>query len=289
MPNFEKFFRLFKIFIIFYVVISFVWILIFSGKEFLKIVSYVNFLFILLGLLNWFLFLVLDGLRLKIISKGLKKNLDLLTSIEFITSGAFLGLITPFGSGGLPYQIWLLNKYGFKVSEIVSLILLRGICIFTPYLTFLPFVIGFLKTTISKLFLFYSFIIVMLFLIFVLTKKDYRQALKQIDFKFLFLALLISFPIQSFYLSFLYIVLKAFSIKIGFLEAFFKQLIMQLSTYFQITPGGLGISELISSIIISENLDFKFVGFVIVLWRFFSGYLSGFVGFYFVFRRFGIR
>jgi len=282
----KKFLKFFKIFIIFYIVISFTWILFFSGKEFLKIISYVDFLFILLGFLNWSLFLILDSLRLKILSKGLKKNLNLLRSIEFITSGSFLALITPFGSGGLPYQIWLLNKYGFKVSETISLILFRGICIFVPYLTFLPFVINFLKTTISKFFLFYSFIIAILFLIFVLMKKNYRQALKQIDFKFLFFALLISFPIQSLYLSFLYIVLNAFSIKIEFLEAFFKQLIMQLSTYFQITPGGIGISELISSIIISENLDFKFIGFVIVLWRFFSSYLNGFFGFYFVFRRF---
>jgi uncharacterized membrane protein YbhN (UPF0104 family) len=282
----KKFLKFFKIFIIFYIVISFAWILIFSGKEFFKIISYVNFFFIFLGFLNWFLFLILDGLRLILISRGLKKQLSLLTSIEFITSGSFLALITPFGSGGLPYQIWLLNKYGFSISQTISLIILRGICIFIPYLTFLPFVINFLKTTISKIFLFYSFFIAVLFLIFVLLKKDYRQALKRIDFKFLILALLISFPIQSLYLSFLYIVLKAFSIKVEFPEAFFKQIIMQLSTYFQITPGGLGISEIISSIIISENLDFKFIGFVVVLWRFFSGYLSGFFGFYFVFRRF---
>jgi uncharacterized membrane protein YbhN (UPF0104 family) len=282
----KKFLRFFKIFIIFYILISFAWILIFSGREFFKIISYVNFFFIFFGFLNWFLFLILDGLRLILISRGFKKQLSLLTSIEFITSGSFLALITPFGSGGLPYQIWLLNKYGFSISQTISLIILRGICIFIPYLTFLPFVINFFKTTISKIFLFYSFLIAVLFLIFVLLKKDYRQALKRIDFKFLILALLISFPIQSLYLSFLYIVLKAFSIKVEFLEAFFKQIIMQLSTYFQITPGGLGISEIISSIIISENLDFKFIGFVVVLWRFFSGYLSGFFGFYFVFRRF---
>jgi len=122
----KKFLKFFKIFIIFYIVISFAWILIFSGREFFKIISYVNFFFVFLGFLNWFLFLILDGLRLILISRGLKKQLSLLTSIEFITSGSFLALITPFGSGGLPYQIWLLNKYGFSISQTISLIILRN-------------------------------------------------------------------------------------------------------------------------------------------------------------------
>lgn len=232
----------------------------------------------------WLTFIVLDSFRLLILIKGLKKSLRLDLSIEFITSGSFFALTTPFGSGGILYQMWLMSKYGFSNIQVLSLIISRGICVFLPYLIFLPFVIKSIKNDFLKIFAFYGLLIVVIFFVLIL-RKDYKERLKDINWKYLLLAIILSFPIQTIYLSFLYVSLKTLSINPNFWNTFLKQIIMQLSTYFQITPGGLGISEIIGSIIISENLDYKYVGFSIVLWRLFSSYLSGFLGFFFVFNR----
>jgi len=284
MENFKKFIKFFRIFLIFYVIVSFGFILYFAGKNFFEVIFYLNY-YVFLGFLLWILFLILDSFRVLILSKGLNKNLSFKNALEFLVSGSFFALTTPFGSGGLPYQIWLLNKFNFSISDTLTLIISRGLCIFIPYLLFLPFVINYVKTNISKIFLVYAFLVVIIFFIVFVFKRDYREKLKNLNFKFLALSILISFPIQILYLSFLYISIKSFSIEINYFSAFFKQIIMQLSTYFQITPGGLGISEIISSLIISENVDFKYIGFIIVIWRFFTSYLNGFIGFYFVMKR----
>ncbi len=285
MEKFKNYIKFFKWFLIFYVIVSFGFILFFAGKDFYKIILYLSGFYFIIGILIWILFLSLDSLRLLILAKGINKHLNIKMGIEFITSGSFFALVTPFGSGGLPYQIWLLSRYNFSIVQTLSLIVARGICIFTPYLLLLPFVINTIKTGFSRIFLFYAFLVAIVFFLILILKKDYRAYLKSIKLKFLIISILISFPIQLIYLSFLYISLKSFSINIDFFDAILRQVIMQLSTYFQITPGGLGISELISSIIISENIELKYVGFVIVLWRFFSGYLNGFLGFYFVIKK----
>ncbi|MEO0151164.1 MAG: lysylphosphatidylglycerol synthase transmembrane domain-containing protein [candidate division WOR-3 bacterium] len=285
MENFKKYVKFFKLFIIAYVIVSFGFVLFFSGRDFLKVIFHINVFYFLIGIIIWILFIVLDGFRLLIISKGIGKSLSLKISIEFITSGSFFALTTPFGGGGLIYQAWLLKKYNFSLNQTLSLIISRGFCIFIPYLTFLPFVISSVKSNLLKIFVIYAFLIAFIFFLVLIFKKEYRERLKEINWKFLILAILISFPIQVIYLSFLYISLKTLSINSNFIDTLLRQVIMQLSTYFQITPGGLGISELISSIIIFENLDFKYIGFSIVLWRFFSGYLSGFMGFFFIINR----
>ncbi len=285
MEKFKNYIKFFRWFLIFYVIISFGFIVFFAGKDFYKIILYLNSFYFTVGLLLWASFLFLDSLRLLLLAKGINKHLNIKMSMEFITSGSFFALITPFGSGGLPYQIWLLSKYNFSIVQTLSLIVSRGICIFIPYLLLLPFVINNIKTGFSRIFTFYAFLVVFIFFVILIFKRDYREHLKKINLKFLLIAILISLPTQLVYLSLLYIALKSFSINIVFFEAILRQVILQLSTYFQITPGGLGISELIASIIISENIDFKYVGFVIVLWRLFSGYLNGFLGFYFVIKK----
>lgn len=283
--DYKRVFKAFKIFLIFYIIVSFAFLLFFSGKEILSILKSVNILYFFLGILNWWLFILLDGLRTLILSRGLNKSIDMKISVEFITSGSFLGLITPFGSGGLPYQIWLLNKYSFSIQETIALVLARGLCIFIPYLTFLPFAIKYINANFIKIFLLYAMVMAIGFLVFIVLRKNYREKLKSIKPGFLFFAVVFSFPVQMVYLSFLFIVLKSLSINIDYFSTFFKQLVMQISTYFQITPGGLGISEVISSIIVSENVDFKYIGISIILWRLFTGYLSGFLGFFFVIKR----
>ncbi|MCS7245714.1 MAG: flippase-like domain-containing protein [candidate division WOR-3 bacterium] len=285
MFDYKKILKAFKIFLIFYIMVSFIFLTFFSGKELLVILKSVNILYFLLGILNWGFFIVLDSLRVLILSRGLGKSLDIKTSVEFITSGSFLALITPFGSGGLPYQIWLLNKFGFSIQETIALVLTRGLCIFIPYLTFLPFTIKYISANFVRIFLIYAIVVAIGFLIFFILRKNYREKLRSIKLRFLIFAIVLSFPAQVVYLSFLFIVLKSLSVNIDYFSAFFRQLIMQISTYFQITPGGLGLSEAISSIIISENIDFAYIGISIVLWRLFTGYLSGFLGFFFVIKR----
>lgn len=122
----------------------------------------IPFLFIMI-ILNW----VFAGLRLKILLTTIGGRLTLLDSIVVYLAGAFISNVTPFATGGGPFQIYFLHKKGVNIGKastvIVTQFILRifffGIASFIflvffnqaispgvvpPYLFYLAFGLGFL-------------------------------------------------------------------------------------------------------------------------------------------------
>lgn len=76
---------------------------------------------LLIMLANWFI----GGLRLKILIKTIGNNISLKDSIMVYLAGAFVSNVTPFASGGGPFQIYFLHKKGINVGQSSTAIVIQ--------------------------------------------------------------------------------------------------------------------------------------------------------------------
>ncbi len=82
---------------------------------------------------------VFNILRVHELVKTFTDKFTLKDSVLFTMGGVFLGLITPFQSGGIPFQVYLMNKRGISPGEGTSLLFIRGIQSFLVFLVTVPF------------------------------------------------------------------------------------------------------------------------------------------------------
>ena len=82
--------------------------------------SKVNILIFLLALLLMMISLLVKSVSLKIFISEHKKEFNLKNAFSLTLIGQFLNGITPFSSGGQPFQIYLLKKDGVRISDSTS-------------------------------------------------------------------------------------------------------------------------------------------------------------------------
>jgi uncharacterized protein (TIRG00374 family) len=75
----------------------------------------------------WLLAAVFDGLRLSVLSRATEHRLSLRASVEVIFIGYFMAAVTPFQVGGLPLQLYIMNRRGIAPGRASSLLLMRGV------------------------------------------------------------------------------------------------------------------------------------------------------------------
>lgn len=180
-----------KVFLVL-VVLTMLALLIFSdpepGRKFsfhiFKKISYafskMDPLYLLFALIFWGLYLILDAFRISVLCQGVTgKWGSLRTAIEVILTGAFLAAVTPFQTGGLPVQLYLLKRDGISYGKGTLIILLRGIFYAIMMVILFPFLFPILTkeydTTSIKILSQYSIIIypiIVLIIGFVLLKPD---------------------------------------------------------------------------------------------------------------------
>ena len=110
----------YKINIIILIIISFI-VMYFALKDdfntTIKYLTTVNLLWISIGILAFVLYLIFQSLSLHIFMKGIYKNYKLKDTILLILSAQFFNAITPFSSGGQPFQMYLMKKQGIKLTD----------------------------------------------------------------------------------------------------------------------------------------------------------------------------
>ena len=110
----------YKINIIILIIISFM-VMYFALKDdfntTIKYLATVNLLWIGVGILAFVLYLIFQSLSLHIFMKGIDKNYKLKDTILLILSAQFFNAITPFSSGGQPFQMYLMKKQGIKLTD----------------------------------------------------------------------------------------------------------------------------------------------------------------------------
>jgi uncharacterized protein (TIRG00374 family) len=148
----KKIHRGLKIFVAF-VILTMLALLIFAdpdpGKKFslhiIQKITYafkqMNILYLIFALIFWVLYTTLDAFRVLLLCEGVTgKWISMKTCFEVILTGAFLAAVTPFQTGGLPVQLYLLKRDGISYGKGTLIILLRAILFSIMMLILLPFI-----------------------------------------------------------------------------------------------------------------------------------------------------
>ena len=93
----------------------------------------------LTGLL-WLLATGVDGLRLSVLSRAGEHRLGIIRSVELILAGYFMAAVTPFQVGGLPLQLYAMNKWGISPGKATAMLLVRGVLFYAMVFAAAPFI-----------------------------------------------------------------------------------------------------------------------------------------------------
>jgi len=100
-----------------------------------------NPIYLLFAFFFWMIHILLDSFRISFLCQGITgKWGSMRTSMEVILTGAFLAAVTPFQTGGLPVQLYLLKRDGISYGKGTLIILLRAIFYAIMMLILLPFI-----------------------------------------------------------------------------------------------------------------------------------------------------
>ncbi len=146
--------------------------------------------YLLLCFILWGGYISMDGFRVQILSSALGKRVSIKTAIAVITSGLFLAAVTPFQTGGLPVQLYILKKEDISIGKGSVILLFRGILELLIFIFVVPLIFlhykGLLTTNIMNALIRYLFIIygVGLFLLILLLVNP--SILKKLLYRFYF-------------------------------------------------------------------------------------------------------
>ncbi len=269
----------------------------------------------------WAMFIVLDGLRLSLLTKAGETPISLRRAVEVNLVGYFFAAVTPFQTGGFPFQVLLLKKDRISPGRAMAYLSLRGLLIYGPIYLLAPiFILAFsqiAKRGIIQLLL--NYLVVVLvglgFLIFLAFLKPERtetlvskirpklskRIASMLDFllaeveefrlsfgqirrhqhakRLLTLVLGVSIAALTLYLFIAPSVLIALGspdVHIGLTMAL--QAVLMALLLFVPTPGAGGIAEMGGLALFSLVAPKYLLGIFVILWRFFTFYLSAIVG-----------
>jgi len=132
----------------------------------------------------------MDGFRVQILSSALGKRVSLKTAIAVITSGLFLAAVTPFQTGGLPVQLYILKKEDISIGKGSVILLFRGILELLIFIFVVPLIFfhykGLLTTNMTQALVRYLFIIygvgLFLLVLLLLNPKIIKRLLYRLNF-----------------------------------------------------------------------------------------------------------
>ncbi len=129
-----------RIFIALAVVAAVVVIALTVSRETLEGVKRIKWYWLLLTGLLWLIAAGADGARLSVLSRAGEHKMGLLRSAEVILVGYFMAAVTPFQVGGLPLQLYSMNKWGISPGKASAMLLARGILFYAMVFAAAPFV-----------------------------------------------------------------------------------------------------------------------------------------------------
>ncbi len=88
----------------------------------------------------WFIAIWADGARLAVLSRAGEHKMGVVRSAEIILVGYFMAAITPFQVGGLPLQLYSMNKWGISPGKASAMLLARGVLFYGMVFVAAPFI-----------------------------------------------------------------------------------------------------------------------------------------------------
>ncbi len=245
----------------------------------------------------WLAWLLVDGLRTKMLAKTLGAKMPFSTAVDMIAAGMFLAVVTPFQVSGLPYQLWIFKQDAdMGPGQGTALIVLRGLLIYLLVFATAPFALwvfgikeqsGFFKAVL----IYFAVVASVFFLIFLisLTKPEmlarlarFKRLKKAMEglidqmkrmrtalasfFKAerpgpLALTLALSPVAVVLYWSTVPAVLWALGLDFDPLKAFLLQALLQGALLYSPSPGAAGIAEGAGAAVFSSLCPTNLLGF----------------------------
>ena len=81
----------------------------------------INKIYLIVAFILLFLYYFLRSLCIYIIAKNFKSDYKMKSAIRMVLETNFFHAITPFATGGQPYEVYSLNKSGIKVADAISI------------------------------------------------------------------------------------------------------------------------------------------------------------------------
>ncbi len=260
-----------------------------------------------------------NTLRVYELARIFSKKFSIIDSILFTMSGFFLGTITPFQSGGLPLQLYLLKRSGITTGESGSIIVMRGIQAFFIFIITVPFTFIFfaqlfdntlITALIKYLTVFYSILIIfaIIFIFFPEKLKNTSNKIKNEKFRHLLFKIAEEsinfrngikmyftkgkkhFLLSNFYtliclyllFSMTYFIVLLIVNHSDFFLCFNIQLLLTFLLAFVPTPGQSGFAEGGAALFYSLLIPKDKILIFVFLWRLIITYIPSFIGLIFL-------
>lgn len=297
-------------------IVTFLFIFLFTiKKETFEALKKIKLYGFLLVIAVWLALIFTDGLRFSLLSYCGKKKLSVWQSAEVLFVGNFMAAVTPFQTGGLPLQLYILNKDGIPPGRATALLLVRGLLQYIPIFLFAPFVA--VKLGIN--FPFYRIVAVyigivigiggfILFLVLLRPKRllktieekkeknkfykllawaveeaeNFLHTLKNFftgtNYRYLLLSIVFSVIFLALYLIFPAVILFGLGVKFSLCHAVAIQLLLSAILLYMPTPGASGIAETGGVLFFSAICPKNIIGVFVLLWRLFTFYTGALIG-----------
>ncbi len=159
-------------------------------KETWTAMRHFKIVYLIICIALWVLYIYMDGLRVQILSAALGRRVSIKTAIAVITSGLFLAAVTPFQTGGLPVQLYILKKEGISVGKGSVILLFRGILELFIFIFVVPLIYvhyrGLLSGNITQVLMKYLLVIYAVGMVLLLVLLLKPAFLKRLLYRFYF-------------------------------------------------------------------------------------------------------
>ena len=92
-------------------------------KEVINQILTMNSIYLILAFIFLFIFLIFKSLSIYLFCKKINKEFKFIQSIQLVLRTQFFNAVTPFATGGQPYQIYYLKHCGIDYASSTSIVL----------------------------------------------------------------------------------------------------------------------------------------------------------------------
>ncbi len=301
----ERIKKLIKITILLYSIVGLLILLLTVRKDTFRALSSLNLHFLFLIIIFWALSILFDVWKLHILLKKLTNYAEnFYFTLKLHLIGLFFNAITPFQTGGFPFQIHILTEKNVQVGNAMVSFMIKGLSNFLLAFLIVPIGIFVFRKNIFILPLFIILFLILIFFIltftlphdFIIFKKleEKFKIFEKITHNFLLyketwksfikmgrlLLFVFIFSILSFLFHLLMVpsIFYGLGVKVNFIQAMFLHALSLIIFIMMPTPGGAGITEAGGALLFATIAPKYILGIFVILWRFFTYYLGSIAG-----------
>ncbi len=301
----ERIKKFIKLTVLFYSFTGLLIILLTVRRETFKAIASLNLYFLLLIFIFWAASILFDVWKLHILLKKLTNYAEnFYFTLKLHLIGLFFNAITPFQTGGFPFQIHILTKKNVQIGNAMVSFVIKGLSNFLLAFLIIPIGIFVFRKNIFVLPIFIILFLILIFFILTFTLPHDFIIFKKLEERFkifeklthnfsiykstwksfikmgklLFSVFLFSILSFIFHLLMVPSIFYGLGVRVNFIQAMFLHALSLIIFIGMPTPGGSGITEAGGALLFATIAPKYILGIFVILWRFFTYYLGSILG-----------